>query len=205
MAGEPHFQYSEQLMTAIGNELKNGKNIIVNGYWQSPKYFNENESTIRKDFTYKSQISEGTPEHEILKKIKSNKSVAVNIRRTDYLNTDYHGVMGKEYVDAGMSILENGGEKLHYFIFSDDIEWCEQNLKYENSTIVGHEYKGKKFGTYQQLMSECENFIIPNSTFAWWAAWLNENPNKRVIAPKKWFTDGNINTEDLIPKNWERI
>jgi hypothetical protein len=71
--------------------------------------------------------------------------------------------------------------------------------------IVDHTYKGNKFEIYLELMKSCKHFIIPNSTFAWWAAWLSDNKNKIVVCPQKWFTESKINTNDLIPSNWIRI
>lgn len=141
----------------------------------------------------------------MLYKIKSSNSVLLNVRRTDYLNTHYHGVMDKEYLEKGIEIIKSKIEKPYFFLFSDDIEWCKENLKYEDMTIVDHSYKGDRFSYYLQLMMNCKNFIIPNSSFAWWAAWLNNDDDKVVICPKNWFTDSKIDTSDLIPENWIRI
>jgi hypothetical protein len=106
----------------------------------------------------------------------------------------FHGVLGLDYVNKSKEIIESKIKNPHYFIFSDDVDWCIENLSSENSTIVSHEYKGEKFSHYLQLMSSCKNFIIPNSTFAWWAAFLSESNGKIVISPQKWFTNENINT-----------
>ena len=138
-------------------------------------------------------------------KINSSNSVLINVRRTDFLNGDFHGVMGMDYINNAVSFIESKVDNPHYFIFSDDIEWCRDNIKLDNMAIVDHSYKGDRFGYYLQLMKSCKNFIIPNSTFAWWAAWLNENENKIVIAPKKWLNNESVNTKDLIPSNWIRI
>ena len=202
---EPHYEYSQQVTDSVINNLNNNKNTLILGYWQSPKYFEKNEDTIRKEFSLKLGIENKSNLLKIREDINTKKSVAINIRRTDYLNNGFHGVMGKEYVDSAISIIENQIENPHYFIFSDDIKWCEENLKYNNSTIVSHDYKGEKFEDYMMLMSECNHFIIPNSSFAWWSAWLNNNPDKIVISPKNWFANSGMNTNDLIPESWIRI
>ncbi len=205
---EPHYQYSEMMMKSIGDSISSNPevNFLISGYWQTPLYFKDIESQIRKDFTFKDDIDNSDDYiKDMLEKIRSTNSVLLNIRRTDYLNTNYHGVMGNEYLDKGVELIESKVENPHYFVFSDDVEWCKENIKYTNMTIVDHSYKGDRFGYYLQLMKNCKHFIIPNSSFAWWAAWLNEDPNKIVITPKQWFTDSNINTNDLIPYNWIRI
>ena len=97
-------------------------------------------------------------------------------------------------------------EEPHFFVFSDDIDWCRENIVLDHPVqVVDHDYKGRKFGNYMQLMVSCKNFIIPNSSFAWWAVWLNEQENKRVIAPSNWFNEGDYNTEDLVPSTWIRM
>jgi hypothetical protein len=201
---EPHFEYSQSVLDTINKNSTN--NFLLNGYWQTPKYFNEFEKEIRKDFTFREQI-ENSDNYikEMLNDIRSKNSILLNIRRADYLNTNYHGVMAKDYVDKAVKIIESKTEHPEYFIFSDDLDWCRENIKLPNMTIVDHSYKGDRFSYYLQLMKNCKHFIIPNSSFAWWAAWLNQDKNKIVIAPKQWFTDTNINTTDLTPDDWIRI
>jgi hypothetical protein len=141
----------------------------------------------------------------LLTNIRESNSVMINVRRADYLNTDFHGVFGMDYINSAVKIVESKVENPKYFIFSDDIEWCIENIDLPNMTIVNHSYKGPKFSHYLQLMMNCKHFIIPNSSFAWWSACLNQNTDKIVIAPKRWFNRDDINTIDLIPDNWLRI
>lgn len=196
--GEPHFHYSTTLPYMFDFKKHN---VHINGYWQSPRYFYDFDKQIREDFKFKNPIKDS----EILTSIRNTNSVMINVRRADYLTTNYHGVMDMTYINSAVDLIKSKVDNPHFFIFSDDIEWCKENIKLDNMTIVDHSYKGDRFGDYLQLMISCNHFIIPNSTFAWWAAWLNENPEKIVIAPKKWFTDSKINTDDLIPQNWIRI
>jgi hypothetical protein len=204
---EPHFHYSQELINDLDEKLKDGKNILLNGYWQTPKYFTDVENIIRLDFQFKEKVENAQDNliREMYNSIKNTNSVMINVRRADYLNTDFHGVMGNDFIMNGVESIKSKVDNPHFFIFSDDIEWCKENIKLDNMTIVDHHYKGHKFGYYLQLMSTCKHFIIPNSTFAWWAAWLNNSSEKIVIAPKQWFTDKNINTNDIIPSDWMRI
>lgn len=204
---EPHFHYSQELINDLDVKLKDGKNIQLNGYWQTPQYFTDVENVLRLDFQFKDKVEYAQDNliSEMYTLIKNTNAVMINVRRADYLNTNFHGVMGNDFIMNGVEYLKSRVENPHFFIFSDDIEWCKENIKLDNMTIVDHNYKGHKFGYYLQLMSICKHFIIPNSTFAWWAAWLNNSPEKIVIAPKHWFTDSNINTNDIMPSDWIRL
>jgi len=204
LISEPKFDFSDRIIEQL--EKLDG-HFYINGYWQSYKYFEPIIDQIVESFELKKPImmSGDIRIIEMLNQIKNNNSVLINIRRTDYLNTDFHGVLSNDYVMKGIDIIKNKVDNPHYFIFSDDIQWCRDNIKIENMTIVDHSYKGDRFGWYLELMKSCKHFIIPNSTFAWWSAFLNQSNDKIVIAPKKWFNDPTIITDDLIPKNWIRI
>jgi hypothetical protein len=94
----------------------------------------------------------------------------------------------------------------HIFVTSDDLEWCRANLRFNYPvTILGRETKGYKYGEELALMARCKHFLIPNSTFAWWAAWMNPSKDKIVVCPKPWFRDQTIDSADLIPSQWIRI
>ncbi|HEX6123838.1 MAG TPA: alpha-1,2-fucosyltransferase, partial [Pyrinomonadaceae bacterium] len=94
----------------------------------------------------------------------------------------------------------------HYFVFSDDIEWCRTNLSFAGPTrFVDDDFGPRKFRDDLRLMSACKHFVIANSSFSWWAAWLNPDSDKTVIAPTEWFRDPSLDTRDLIPEEWLRI
>lgn len=201
---QPYFHYAPEIVTVAKNILRSGKTVVLEGYWQTPKYFEPYEQQLRSDFEFRNKVKEAKEFHilELLGLIESSNSVMVNIRRTDYLNTNFHGVMGVEYVNQASQIISEKVQNSKHFVFSDDVEWCKANIHLPNSAFIDHSYAGKKFEYYMQLMKACKHFIIPNSTFAWWTAWLNTSPEKIVIAPKKWFNDPTLNTTDLIPSDW---
>lgn len=199
---EQFFEHDKDLELKVSRNLD--KNILLKGQWQSPLYFDE--ELVRNQFQFKDKIEKSDIyTYNILHRIRNSNSIMINVRRTDYLNTDFHGVFGLDYIQQAVSIIESKIENPEYFVFSDDIEWCQNNVKLPNMTIVTHRHKGNKFGYYLQLMMNCKHFIIPNSSFAWWSAWLSPNQNKIVISPKRWFNRQEINTEDLIPDSWYRI
>ena len=177
-------------------DLKFTPNTVYKGYFQSEKYFSHNKNLIVNLFKNKSIVKEIKLKYPDI----SNQSVSLHVRRGDYTNLqDLHPLQTKEYYNK--AILKIGTYK-NIFIFSDDISWCKENLKYKNCIFV--ENNTDVFDLI--AMSLCNNNIISNSSFSWWGAWLNENPNKIVIAPKKWFGSGrNLSSKDIIPKNWIEI
>jgi hypothetical protein len=184
--------------------LNSGKNIFLDGYWQSPKYFENFEDIIRKDFILKSLPPENIK--TLAEEIANRNSVCVHVRRGDFVGNKYHEVVGLKYYKRAIDHLSNKSKIDKIYVFSDDVEWCKINLKFEYDTrFVEDEYRGTKDEGHMFLMSCCKNFIIPNSSFAWWGAWLSDFKDKIVICPKQWFRDSSIDTSDLIPNNWIKI
>jgi hypothetical protein len=185
------------------------KKIYLDGYWQSFKYFKNIENQLRKEFKFKIPL---TQEQFILQEeIQSKKSVCINFRRTDFVtiktSIHTHGVPTMVYYENALNYLKDKvGNDIELYVFSDDIEWCKQNFHTTFPTFfVGHEkYKGERFSSYLQLIKSCKHFIIPNSTFGWWGAWMGEYKDKVVITPENWFADNNLQsqTQDLRPESW---
>jgi len=170
---------------------------LLQGYWQSEKYFNDSKNLVLEDFS-----PDETNRKKLLKKYPKvgGNTISLHIRRTDYLTSNgYHPVQTIDYYNKAIDIL---GTYENIFIFSDDIDWCKNNLNFKNMVFV----EGNKDIEDLWLMSLCRNNIIVNSSFSWWGAYLNKNVDKIVIAPSKWFGDGvTLNTEDILPKKWIKL
>jgi hypothetical protein len=171
-------------------------NYILNGYWQSEKYFIEIEDIIRKELS---------PSDDVLERLRNTplintNTVSIHIRRTDYVTSDgFHPVQSFQYYE---SAIKDIGDYDYLFVFSDDMQWCKDNLKFNNIIFM------EGFSDIEDiwLMSLCKHNIIANSSFSWWGAWLNNNTDKKVVAPNNWFGEqANLNSEDIIPKKWIKI
>jgi len=182
------------------------KNYYIDGYWQSEKYFSAIRSELLKEIALSPILL--SQEKYILNSdiIMNSNSVSIHIRRGDYVNdpktSSYHGVCSKDWYLKAVDYLESKHSNLQYFIFSDDMTWARENIapnaftKYVDPGSVGQE------ALDMMLMSLCKHNIIANSSFSWWGAWLNQNPEKQVVAPKKWFTHTKNDTRDLLPESW---
>ena len=183
---EPQFNYTP---------LPTRDNILFDGYFQSEKYLDRelilDLYSIDKDsFNYiNSKYSNILPN-----------SVSVHVRRGNYLTRqDRHPVQNINYYNTALAEFT---ECDNILVFSDDIKWCKENFVGDKFTFI----EGEADYIDLWLMSLCNHNIIANSSFSWWGAWLNQNPSKKVIAPKIWFgPNKKLNTKDIIPLNWQIV
>jgi hypothetical protein len=179
------------------------RNTYLVGFWQSEKYFENYRNIIASDFIFKPLLS---PENEnLISEISYSQSVAIHIRRGDYLKSDFHNICEREFYEKAISKIYSKVENPVFYIFTEDTQWAKENINFVENLKIVEGNTGVKSYLDMQLMSNCKHQIIANSSFSWWAAWLNKNENKVVICPNKWFNDNSISTKDLIPKNWIRI
>jgi hypothetical protein len=195
---EQNFSFDEKI----------AKEIIpyyYDGYWQSYKYFNNHIDLIKDSFFFTENVL-NIYNLSILHNIRVNESCSIHIRRTDYLSKNafnYHGTCNLDYYQKAVDFICSKIKSIQFFIFSDDYIWAKENIKVivENSFLIeGNHNENSWIDMF--LMSQCSHNIIANSSFSWWGAWLNENPNKIIMAPQVWFAEKSINTSDLIPKEW---
>jgi len=183
-------------------------NVYLEGFWQSEKYFRDIRNILIEDFSPLLPIDEYNRKY--IELISDVDSISVHIRRGDYVlnpeTLNYHGICDIKYYDSAISYFLKNVKRPHFFIFSDDIEWAKKNIII-NSPVkyIENNYSNNKNYMDLILMKNCKHNIIANSSFSWWGAWLNTNPDKIVTAPKKWFNAPNIDTKDLIPESWIKI
>ena len=182
----------------------NLKKGYLNGYWQSEKYFNSAKDIILND--YKCNFKENDVNLEVLKDIENTNSVSIHVRMGDYKsseNADRHFVIrDAKYYERAIERIKKSVDNPKFFIFSNDIQWVKENLPLDNSVIIDWN-QGKDSYKDMFLMSKCKHNIIANSSFSWWGAWLNENKDKLVIAPDRWFN--NIQAPDVICDSWIKV
>lgn len=191
-AQEKKFDFDESFF-----ELNSEEDISLVGYFQTEKYFSHIGDEIRSDFSFLDEIVEDCKEYlEFF-----DNPIALHIRRGDYLtNSQNHNNLGLDYYETALSKFSNDRQVI---IFSDDPSWCKEQELFSGDRFLVSDGTGSYHDLH--LMSKCSDFIIANSTFSWWGAWL-ANTGK-VIAPSKWFGPNNAdkNTKDLYCKEWVLI
>jgi len=177
---------------------------LLIGFWQSEKYFRHISPLIREAFTFRDEFV--MEARSIEEGLSGATSVSVHVRRGDYVNNkaagDFHGICSLDYYKIAMKLISEKFQNVHFYIFSDDLDWCRDHLGHKsNTTFVNLTNAASEL----YLMSRCSHHIIANSSFSWWGAWLNSSPGKFVIAPHTWFRDLSAFTEDIYCEDWIRI
>ena len=175
--------------------------VSLQGYFQTEKYFKHIEHQIRAEFTFVNDILE--PCKEMISGIED--PIALHIRRGDYvINSENHFNLPIEYYEAALKHFDGNRNVI---VFSDDSKWCHKQSLFSDDRFIISDNDDNRVDLC--LMSLCNDFIIANSTYSWWGAWLSSNKNKKVIAPVQWFGKTGYtkdhDTKDLIPDTWTRI
>jgi hypothetical protein len=183
-----------------------GTTWYLDGYWQSDKYFINYKKEILNVFNFNS-LKNLEFNKNFIKDISKKKTICVNVRRTDFIgHPEHHTLDIKYYKKAIETFKKLIGNDFEIYVFSDDLQWCKKNFTFfDRTNFVEHSYAGKNFYNYLYLMTNFRNFVIPNSTFAWWAAWLCQFNDKKIIAPKKWSNSYDNSKIDIIPNSWIKI
>ena len=169
----------------------------LQGYWQSEHYFKDIRPIL---------LAELVPVniHPLPHWTSEKNTVAVHVRRGDYLTETGIGALTKEYYDRAMDLIRNKVSDPLFVFFSDDIEWCKGVFR--DQRIVHFEHKDWSEDYLQLfLMSKCKHQIIANSSFSWWGAWLNQNPDKLVIRAKTPFVNMAYVHTSYYPDAWISI
>jgi hypothetical protein len=178
------------------------KIIYLDGYFQNENNFKHIRQELLKCFEFPALKG---PALIWSKKIKADdNSVSLHVRRSDYLKPDvnaFHGVLPLSYYQNAKSIIAGKITAPQYYIFSDDPEWCAANFSFPDNPVLIIKNTNDAWED-MCLMSQCKHHIIANSSYSWWAAWLNQNENKIVIAPDKWFVQEQA---DIVPEEWIKI
>lgn len=197
--------YKDKKKTFCPQVLKIKNSAYLKGFWQSEKYFADYRYEILKlyEFRDKSFIVNNT----LLSDIQNTNSVSINLRLGDYVtnkeNRRIHFVCKKDYYKNAINYIVEKIDNPKFFVFSDDIDGSKEYLPED------YEYTFANTANWQEdmyFMSLAKHNIVANSSFSWWAAWLNQNPAKVTIAPSRWFTrEAKINDKDFVPKNWVKV
>lgn len=175
------------------------------GYWQSWRYVEVIEEQLRNEIKPLNLLSEKT--RKKIEEISNQNAVFLGVRRGDYLANkkarEHFGFYSQDYFDKAIEIIKKNVINPVLYVFSNDINWVKENLFFDCETIYRENEDQVSDLEELFIMASCKHAIIVNSTFYWWGAWLINNKDKIIIAPKNWFHDGS--PIDIVPNNWHSI
>lgn len=188
------------------SQIKHDGYII--GYFQNEQYFKKYDNKIREAFSFAPILDERNI--QLVNELLGANSVAIHVRKGDGYATwdEFKGTCPNDYYKKAVTYLKGKYQNLKFYVFTDSVIWVKENFSWLEYTLVDWNPSvgwGNHFD--MQLMSLCKHNIIANSTYSWWGAWLNSNPQKEVIAPMEWF---NLNSRvkhqsEIVPVDWIKI
>jgi hypothetical protein len=195
---ETSFEFNNQLKLAP-------RNCRLIGYWQSPKYFQKHKKKLLIEFSPKKPIALSS---KITSLLKNYPTTSIHVRKGDYVSnpqaTSLLGCLPISYYQAALEIINKIDKNMKYIIISDDINWCKKNFnKITDPNVVTYTFVGEVED--MEIMKRTSHNIVANSSYSWWGAYLNQNPNKTIVVPKQWFQPGTLSSKDLIPNSWIKV
>ena len=173
--------------------------VFIEGFWNEEKYFEDVKEQIKQIYTFPPLNNDY--QQSILQEIESNESVGIHVRRGDYAEyPDQFPMCTSAFYAAALKIIQKAHSKIRCFVFSDDLDWCKKNLAFIDSVEFVENKVNTEAYIDMMLMSRCKHNIMANSTFSWWAAWLNNNSEKIIIYP-----ESALNTFTSMPAGWIKI
>lgn len=197
-------EFHEKLEYQYDEEVMQQRDSHLIGTWQCPKYFESQQQLIREVFNF------NKPHDDLNLKfsteIAASNAVAVHVRRGFYLEQSMsrsHMVIdSSDYYYKAFDLISQQVKNPVFYVFSDDIAWAKRNLKGGRFVFVSHN-RGANSYLDMYLMSLCKHFVIANSAFSWWPAWLAPNQDKVVVVPKPWVRESDC--PSIYLGNWQAI
>lgn len=179
--------------------LLSRKQAFLDGYWQNFDYSAAIAPKLREELTFKIPMDEKN--QKIADEMAACNAVSIHVRLNDYLSVPMFQIQPKEYFTRAVEYICERVENPVFYCFSDDIDWCREAFKGKNVTFVDWNTGADSYRD-MQLMSLCKHNIVTNSTFSIWAAWLNANPDKIVVRPEHYFSEGHREHAFAWPSDW---
>ncbi len=211
LSGRPYIRERPKLIgydeDAAGQVSRVGNDAYLDGFWQSERWFAARKAQIINELSLKGRPS--AEFDEWAKLMEGDGTVAVHVRRGDYQSdratASVYGVCDRAYYERAETAVRESVPDPQFFVFSDDPDWADKNLKLSSGFSV---VRSRGLQEYEEmhLMGRCAHNVISNSTFGWWGAYLNPNPNKTVVAPASWTRAGSGMVErDAMPTSWKLV
>lgn len=180
--------------------------VYLDGYFQSERYFSSVREALRREFQPVDPLDDRS--RATLADIEAGPSVAVHIRRGDYVSDpktlSVHGVCDPSYYAQAVRLLAARIGSARYFVFSNDFEWVARHVPLP-AGYVPIDWNGDAPERDLHLMARCRHHVIANSTFSWWGAWLAAQAGQLVVRPEPWFDAADLSADDLLPRHWTAL